>query len=1256
MDLQTQLPMRFPCWCKATYSWGGETTKDLGFIEGDLIEALNAGDGLWWMGRLRRDPRAIGLFPSNFVTVLDESFTPAPNSRNPSVTKLGSNNSSLNNRQSIFQKTVSAGNEKNGNLGSFRGREDTPESDKERNRKERSRFRPYASMKTAQAPNGTIQRQETTNTSADTNGFRLPSTPPRGTTPRSRSPMPSRGSTLKSATPSPSAVADSRYESYRAASPVPSRPHSPLPVTFHDGSAYPQLLPTSRQPSPNPFTQQQRNSRPTSPAHSDFGPGSSPPPPPPAHRVAYQPSRPASPQTQHNFDEENAHTPIPPSPSGSHMTPSPLRDAINDVMSSLYDMSVTSSAPYTRLASSSNLWSPEGSELVRSQSRARPRTQQSRGFENHYESQDWDANDGADPALPSSQKDSHQLDSYVQRMEHHLRHAQSFTSPPPEPPLKDAHLSSWRPNTAHSQSSQESSLLSSRPAQQREAKLRSRKSAYELGRTYTTKTNVTNSTESSSATQNSTSTQLTSRSIMSGYSAGGFSATSAGSLARRKFGLGSQRGRVMDTVDTKSLEDIHSVAKSMLASEFSDVVPPRQDDQTLPETSWNLEPDEGPAVFGGFSSPKARKSGFFRKIIETAKTSAKTGAANARSTIGSASSSRPGSRAGSPTKGGALGYSGPTAISGGTSSRPVSSAGGAARDMGLGGSTDWMQVRRDVNRSNSLSRRERDDRAERCEMHDIAALNPIDQLNELWEGDEGLDGLPITEPVDFNSPNLALVDKSTRFIQSLPPVITPANLAQSYLCRPHRSDVKRLRAIFTWVSERIAWEDDFEGQVDPRRAIQSRRGGSEEIALLTRDMCTAVGLHAEIVPGYLKTPGETLDLEMLAHPNHWWNAVIVDGEWRILDCALAGPTHPRRSAYSSASSQAADPWYFLARPSEICYTHIPILPEQQHIVPPIPYEVLAALPCACPTYFRNGVEMADFNTSLLHLENLEMTQIYINVPADVECVAETEAKAYSRDTDGDFFENGDVVKKKSLAQAEWVGGRKRITVKALLPGDEGHAVLRVYAGKRGLMHSNKDNPHSLALTLPLSHAGQNPPYEFVTRHPTPHAQRHDLYIAQPQCSRLVMNNTFVFCIRQHPSSLTRFSPDTWTNAGGGNISRPISPNPMIRPTSAMSMVSATVSQSGSQASDSSNSGPPQPMTVAQQKPAKLAIQSPSQKIIRLTRKQEYTSRGGGSDEDSAGLTTSWETVIKIGERGTWRGLVLADRSARWCVFAEWECT
>jgi transglutaminase/protease-like cytokinesis protein 3 len=47
-------------------------------------------------------------------------------------------------------------------------------------------------------------------------------------------------------------------------------------------------------------------------------------------------------------------------------------------------------------------------------------------------------------------------------------------------------------------------------------------------------------------------------------------------------------------------------------------------------------------------------------------------------------------------------------------------------------------------------------------------------------------------------------------------------------------------------------------------------------------------------------------------------------------------------------------------------------------------------------------------------------------------------------------------------------------------------------------------------------------------------------------------------------------------------------------------------------------------------------------------------KGLSSGEDVSDGGT-WETIIKCSERGIWRGLVLADRTARWCVFAEWVC-
>ena len=907
---------------------------------------------------------------------------------------------------------------------------------------------------------------------------------------------------------------------------------------------------------------------------------------------------------------------------------------MDDVMSSLHDMEMRRDESPEPEQSPLDPWSPEAFEELRvnpnTRNRRRPRS--SMGIaSSQIGAENCQNDDGY--GIYNDDEGPTEIQDYVERMEGRL-HSMGAASPrppdelflpedpmdpPPAPPPKN---SPYQARTQSSLGMRESVSGSTKSGH----RLRNRKSAYELGRsmldrTFTTKSSATNSSSGiqSVATNGTSSTQKTSQSFMSGYSAGGFSATSAGSLARRKWGSIS-KSRPLSVVDNQQeallgLSGGGGATRPQSPSHYSSV-------QSRPGSCAGLNysgsaVDSG-GILGGLTTPKSKKSGFFKKLVE----SAKTGAASARSSIAAGQADTPRS----PIKN--MLPNGVTAIAGGS----------AAKDIGLGScktEIDWVQVRRDVNRSNSLSRNERGERIEKCQMMDYPVIAPVESLLEYGEGDEGADGMPIKHPTDFHAINLQLVDKSARFVNSLPPMASPASLAQGYVCRPYRSDVQRLRAIFTWVSEKVAWEEDFEGEVDSRRVIQMRRGCSEEVAVLVSEMCLSVGLQAEIVKGYLKSPGETIECDSNPRLNHWWNAVIVDDCWRIMDCSLASPTNPKRGRYSSAGSQIAETGFFLARPLEICFTHIPSNFAQQHICPPVAPDVLLALPCACPPFFRNNIQMVDYDTSLLRIENLELVHIQFTVPADIECVAEVESSSYACDADGDVFESGETTIIRALAQAEWVRGQKRYTVKALLPGDSGHGTLKVYAGKRGLMHSIKDNPHPLAFSLPVVHTGINPPYDFMLRHPTPHAHRHDLYVAQPQCARLAINNTFVFAVRQHPSFLSGNSPEP----------RSASPSPFARPSSAMSMISTTTSANDyfSQAgSNSSSSSQPQ-------KPAKLAIQAPSGKILRLLKKSDNSV---SIDEAADGGV--WETIIKIGERGTWRGLVLADRSARWCVFGEWE--
>ena len=1153
-----ELP-NFPFWVRAKFSYTAESSHDIGFVEGELIQALNRGDGSWWVGKLARDRRVVGHFPSNFVEVLHPDFKPT--TRTPS-----------------------------------RSPSPNPPPAKTKSKAFRKPFQAYSAPDPAAAKRAELQKQDSLSIS------------------RSSSPQPRSVHDNIQRVPSPN------IHGYGSRAPSPAPP-------MHYGSRAPSPAPPmhygSRAPSPAPSFQYRPYSRGPSPS-PQFDIGSSPPPPPPPHRTAYTPHG-----STNSYDRPNGYhtpravSPCPPSPGGTGLTPSPLRTAMDDVMSSLADMGVGREAesPEPPL----DPWSPEAFDqtYIKARRKGQSRPNTAMGIGQDF----YDDDDGDQPYMSQSQSGYRpnqppQLSNYVQRMENRL--SKMHTSSP----RLDDDRGPAVPPKMNPFDRPKSSMAGSVQA---EPKLRHRKSAYDvgrsmLGRTFTTKTNSTSSSSATRTTNTSSGTSTTDRSIMSGASAGGFSATSAGSLARKKEALqgraqsafGSRKDNFMGV--NSSQVDFGSTPQSPLtgisyhSSHASG--PPRSQSQA----GWHGSTTD--SMLGGLVAPKPKKSGFFKKIIE----SAKTGAASARSSIAAGEVSRPSV----PSK--SMIPQGVSSIAGGFGS---SHGRDAASEMGLGGGSagiDWVQVRRDVNRSNSLSRIERVERKERCQMMDYPAISPVDEMYENCDGDEGADGNPVAEPTNFQAVNLSLVDKNARFINSLPPMTNPVSLATGFVCRPYRSDVQRLRAIFTWVSEKVTWEEDCETDIDSRRVLQTKRGCAEEVAVLVLEMCAAVGIHAEIIRGYLKTPGEVPEIGIMPRPNHWWNAVIVDGEWRFIDCSLAAPSNPRRMLYSSAG-QVAESWWFLARPTEICWTHVPEHHHQQHLCPPIAHEVLLALPCACPPYFKNGLEMVDYDTSLVRIEDLELVHVKFIVPSDVECVAEVEARAFERDMDGDFFESGEVVKKRALAQAEWVGGQKRYTVKALLPGDEGHGVLKIYAGKRGLMHSIKDIPHALAFALPIIHTGDNPPYEFLTRHPTPHAQRHDLYVAQPQCQRLAVNNTFVFAVRQHPSSASVTSP----NPGG------TSPVPFMRPNSAMSITN----------SSASGSNPSTTNAFSTKKPAKLAIQAPGGKILRLMRKEEKGQSTSQALEGGDGGT--WETIIKCGERGVWRGLVLADRSARWCVFAEWTC-
>ena len=228
------------------------------------------------------------------------------------------------------------------------------------------------------------------------------------------------------------------------------------------------------------------------------------------------------------------------------MTPSPLRDAMDDVMQQLDQLGMGQGeepdTPFEEQPKSFDLWSPESFDMLGDRSpkrREQLRPQTSMGISQHvdegYETYSGSGVSSREPTFHGAHAESkHQtqpadLNSYVQRMERNVQGMQRQDSAvdvddeaPPPPPKKN-HLYE-RPMSSMDLRERPGSSMGGRDPSA--PKLRRKKSAYEvgrdmLGRTFTTKTTST------------TTTQSTNRSLMSGASAGAFSATSAGSLARK---------------------------------------------------------------------------------------------------------------------------------------------------------------------------------------------------------------------------------------------------------------------------------------------------------------------------------------------------------------------------------------------------------------------------------------------------------------------------------------------------------------------------------------------------------------------------------------------------------------------------------------------------------------------------------------------------------------------------------------------------
>ncbi|KAJ2781304.1 hypothetical protein GGI15_003248 [Coemansia interrupta] len=292
--------------------------------------------------------------------------------------------------------------------------------------------------------------------------------------------------------------------------------------------------------------------------------------------------------------------------------------------------------------------------------------------------------------------------------------------------------------------------------------------------------------------------------------------------------------------------------------------------------------------------------------------------------------------------------------------------------------------------------------------------------------------------------NWSKVDRQMTMIKSVSIKLTVEVLATMHVGRPFNKPAERVRAAFFWIASNITYDssaaesnEEFEQQEAPNCVLQRRRSRGPGYAYLFDAMMQALGIECTTVRGYLRQPLDSYQGAVLPADNHVWNAVCLDGEFRMVDTACAAKSHPLNAECK------VDPWFFLASPKDLIFTHFPLAALDQFVDPVVPLPVFWMLPYVRPAYFQSKVKLLN----LPHVPRIELRDDAV-VPL-VMCVRDATQAVFAEVELHDPNGSGRIVARQPLlAQCMDYRGKRMVKILVAVRAADTRGLVKIYCGTR----------------------------------------------------------------------------------------------------------------------------------------------------------------------------------------------------------------
>ncbi len=203
----------------------------------------------------------------------------------------------------------------------------------------------------------------------------------------------------------------------------------------------------------------------------------------------------------------------------------------------------------------------------------------------------------------------------------------------------------------------------------------------------------------------------------------------------------------------------------------------------------------------------------------------------------------------------------------------------------------------------------------------------------------------------------------------------------SWLTAPCHSDEEKARVIFRWITQNIEYDVEallsggpMSGSADD--ALRTRRGVCEGYTGLFMELARGAGIKAVKINGFAKGYGYSPGQQLGKIPNHSWNAVSIEGRWRLMDCTWgAGYIGNDRKFH-----RAFDPHFFFTPPREFVYDHLPEKEDWQLLDHPLSRGEYEHQVYVKPGFFALGLTLGENSAGTLRADGELLVRLGIAHP------------------------------------------------------------------------------------------------------------------------------------------------------------------------------------------------------------------------------------------------------------------------------------